>query len=166
MNAFDKYHAQVVPGGREDIPAPSPVTQNRSAFDRYHSDPTTTLRSVQDVSPDHVSRARRAGVPEAVSPEFLAEREREQALANTPRTREWLTNPANAAVAHDTVEELGTLENLARGAGESALDLVAGTLETLGIPFVPRETEAEWARRLRDTNLGYTPQTTIDDVLV
>lgn len=93
-----------------------------------------TLNS--STAPAQVSRAQRdaqlLGIPTAAvlgdpmfSAEAKAKRDSEY-LAQAPAAARWLADDDNAAVAHDQVEQLSTLENLLAGVGSRALNLGAG----------------------------------------
>lgn len=93
-----------------------------------------TLNS--STAPAQVSRAQRdaqlLGIPTAsvlgdpmFSAEAKAKRDSEY-LAQAPAAARWLADDDNAAVAHDQVEQLSTLENLLAGVGSRALNLGAG----------------------------------------
>ena len=86
--------------------------------------------------PDRASQAQRdaqvLGIPAASvlgDPTFSAaaqaQRDREY-LARAPVAARWIADEDNAAVAHDQVEGLSTLENLLAGVGSRALNLGAG----------------------------------------
>ena len=86
--------------------------------------------------PDRASQAQRdaqvLGIPAASvlgDPTFSAaaqaQRDREY-LARAPVAAQWIADEDNAAVAHDQVEGLSTLENLLAGVGSRALNLGAG----------------------------------------
>lgn len=53
-------------------------------------------------------------------------------VLGSPKTADWLTLPDNAAVAHDDVANLSTIENLAAGIAERAARLGAGFLRGAG----------------------------------
>jgi len=93
-----------------------------------------TLNS--STAPAQVSRAQRdaqlLGIPTAsvlgdpmFSAEAKAKRDSEY-LAQAPAAARWLADDDNAAVAHDQVEQLSTLENILAGVGSRALNLGAG----------------------------------------
>src|SRR5690554_3495564 len=119
--------SQVTPG--PDAPNPAPFAPVRPAWmessDRgpaprrpawMRDNARSSLLSVGDTDPDHVARADRLGLPADLAPEELDRHEREASIAAAPiTTRQWLSNPANARYAHDSVQELSTIENLLRG---------------------------------------------------
>lgn len=53
-------------------------------------------------------------------------------VLGSPRTANWLATPDNAALAHDDVANLSTIENLAAGIGERAAQLGAGLIRGAG----------------------------------
>lgn len=95
-----------------------------------------SLRAGAPQNPDALAQDRAAAAARGISVQALrAAREAGQTAPNlnwstlperAPRTTQFLSNPANAAVAHDDIENMSSAENLLRGVSARALNLGAG----------------------------------------
>lgn len=116
------------PYALDQIDAAAPVSNNPFALTTIEADQQTALRgslaSSMTANPDQAARARslatQTGLPAAAIERNLPEVEQttkldaySRMIADKPVTRQFLTQPENARVAHDDVESMSLIETLA-----------------------------------------------------
>lgn len=109
-----------------------PIEESRQRFRR-------AMETGVVENPDQLAQDRREAEARGVTVPMLRDARAQRPLPplvnfqaleqNSPRLTEWLSDPANAAVAHDDLGPLETIENVVRGVGARAVNLTADAFD-------------------------------------